>query len=180
MSLEFSAEALKSLEAARLEHPEPRSVLITTLKLAQEEFGHLSNEVLAYVASELEIPGSIVAGVATFYHNLHTRPRGKHVISVCRTLSCELAGGLEVAARFKELLGIDFGETTGDGLITLVSAECLACCGTAPAVQVDYDYFEGFRPEQCEEIIGALREGRRPPGGSGVPGGWPDASEDAQ
>jgi len=179
MPLQFSSHALQTLETARRDYPEPRSLLITALKLAHDEFGHLSKEVLRYVASEVEIPESIVAGVATFYHNLHTRPRGRHVISICRTLPCELAGGLEVADRFRKLLGIDFGETTEDGLITLVSAECLACCGTAPAVQVDYDYYEGFQPEQCEGIVKALREGKRPEGGSGVPGGWPESTERA-
>ena len=180
MGPQFSVHTLEILEAARNEYPEPRSLLILALKLAEEEFGHLSNEVLSHVASELEIPESVVAGVATFYHNLHTQPRGKHVISVCRTLSCDLAGGREVAERFIELLGIDFGETTKDGLITLQSAECLACCGTAPAVQVDFDYFESFRPQQCKEVIEALRQGRQPPGGSGVPGGWPDGQKGAE
>jgi NADH-quinone oxidoreductase subunit E len=177
MPLQFSAETLQVLETAREQYMEPRSLLIEALKLAQSEFGYLSNEVLSCVASELDLPESVVAGVATFYHNYQTRPVGSHLITVCRTLSCELAGGREVAEKFKELLGIEFGETTEDGLITLLSAECLACCGTAPAVQVDFDYFEAFQPEMCEAVIEALREGRHPGGGAGVPGGWPAEEE---
>ena len=173
MSLQFSAETRQALDRARAEYPETRSLLIETLKLAQKEFGHLSKEVLSYVASETGFSESAVASVATFYHNYQTRPVGRHLITVCRTLSCELAGGREVAEKFRELLGIDFGETTADGSITLLSAECLACCGTAPAIQVDFDYFEAFRPEMCQQVIDALREERHPEGGAGVPGGMP-------
>ncbi len=173
MSLQFSAEAQQALDTARAQYPETRSLLIEALKLAQKEFGYLSKEVMSCVASELGFSESAVASVATFYHNYRTRPAGRHLITVCRTLSCELAGGREVAGKFKELLGIDFGETTEDGSITLLSAECLACCGTAPAIQVDFDYFEAFRPEMCEKVIEALREERHPEGGAGVPGGMP-------
>jgi len=180
MPVEFSAQSHRTLDAMRQVYPDVKSLLLTALKLAQEEFGHLSHEVMVYVAGELELSESVVAGVATFYHNLFTRPKGRHIISICRTLSCELAGGREVAARFKRLLGIDFGETTADGLITLHGVECLACCGTAPAVQIDYEYYENFQPQQCEEVIDALREGRRPPGGSGVPGGWPAETAEEQ
>lgn len=174
MPLELSKQSRRVLEDMRADFPDSSSLLIPAIKLAQSEFGELSKEVLAVVASELVIPESVVAGVATFYHNFHTGGVGRHLISVCRTLSCELEGASEIMRRFEELLGIKAGETTEDGLITLQSVECLACCGLPPAVQVDFDYFESFKPQQCEEVIEALREGCHPEGGAGVPGGIPD------
>lgn len=173
MALEYSPESRRALEAMKAEYPELRSVLIPALKLAQNDHGSLTKDVIALAAAEAGVTEAVAAGVATFYHNLHTGPVGKHLIMVCTTLSCQLAGADEVIARFEELLGITLGGTTDDGLISLIAVECLACCGTPPAVQVDFDYFESFQPEQCEGVIEALRAGRHPEGGAGVPGGDP-------
>jgi len=173
MPLAFSEEAQARIAALREEFPDERSALIPTLKIAEAEFGHLSDEAMACVADTLGVPVSVVAGVATFYHNFHVHPRGEHLVSVCRTLSCELGGAREVSRRLQELLGIGPGETTEDGLITFHEVECLACCGTAPGVQVDFEYFESFDPASWETVLEALRAGRTPEGGSGIPGGAP-------
>lgn len=174
MPVTFRKETLEAIEQMRGEYPDRRSLLVPVLDLAQEEFGLLSREVLEYVGELLEIPEAAVAGVATFYHNLFTGEKGRHVIQVCRTLSCELSGAREVANRFKEILGVDFGGTTVDGLITLRAIECLASCGTAPVVLIDDDRYERFALPACEAVVKALRAGRRPEGGSGVPGGEED------
>lgn len=171
MALTFSEDTRRAIEEMRAEFPDAGSLLIPTLQLAQDEFGHLSHEALKYVADELDLPVSVVAGVATFYHNLFTTERGRHVINICRTLPCALAGSGEVASRFEEVLGISMGETTPDGAITLRWVECLACCGTAPAVQIDFRYYESFSPDQIEEVVMALREDRIPPGYTEMPGG---------
>jgi NADH-quinone oxidoreductase subunit E len=167
----FSETTRQKIARLQEAFPDHHSLLIPVLELAQEEFGHLSTEVLTLVGSELGLPTAQVAGVATFYDNLFTAPKGRHVIRVCGTLSCRLAGAGEVIDRFRELLGVEPGQTTPDGLITLKTVECLACCGTAPGVMVDDDYFESFRPEDCASVVAALRDGRVPEGGSGVPGG---------
>jgi NADH-quinone oxidoreductase subunit E len=171
MPVSFPQKTLEEIEELRREYPESRSVLIPVLKLAQEEFGHLSAEVMSYVGELLEVPASVVAGVATFYHNFFTASHGTHVIQICRTLSCHLAGAAEVSRRFREILNIESGGTTEDGLITLREVECLAACGSAPAVIIDGDYFEGFEVGRCQQVVDDLRAGRRPEGGAGVPGG---------
>ena len=167
----FSERTRTRIERLRPDYPDPRSLLLPLLKMAQEEFGHLSREVLALVGAELGLPAAVVAGVATFYDNLYLEPPGRHLIRVCRTLSCALAGSGEVMEGFSRVLGIEPGRTTPDGLITLRAVECLACCGTPPAVVIDDEYFEAFRPERCDEVVAALRAGRFPEGGAGVPGG---------
>ena len=171
MAPAFSEPARREIARLREAYPDHHSLLIPVLKLAQAEFGHLSTEVMALVGAELGLPAAQVAGVATFYDNLSTEPVGRHLIRVCRTLSCRLAGAGEVIDRFRDLLGIEPGGTTGDGLITLKTVECLACCGTAPGVMVDDEYYESFRPEDCERVVAALRAGRTPEGGAGIPGG---------
>ena len=171
MPVAFSKEAIRKIDGLRESYPEERSLLIPVLKIAQEEFGHLSPEVMEYVGEFLEIPPPVLAGVATFYHNLFTGEKGRHVIDVCRTLSCELAGAREVARRLKDLLAVDLGGTTGDGLITLRCTECLASCGSGPTLLIDEVYFEGMTVEACEGIVNALRDGNLPEGGSGIPGG---------
>jgi len=173
MPLEFSQESRQALDSMKAEYPELRSVLIPALKLAQKDHGSLTKEVIALAAAEAGVTEAVAAGVATFYHNLHTGPVGRHMIMVCTTISCQLAGADAVVSRFEELLGLTIGGTTGDGLISLIAVECLACCGNSPAVQVDFDYFESFQPEQCEGVVEALRAGRHPEGGAGVPGGDP-------
>ena len=171
MDLSFPQETLRAIDTLREEYPESRSVLIPVLKMAQEEFGHLSPEVMAYVGELLEVPEPVVAGVATFYHNFFTSPHGRHVIQVCRTLSCHLAGAAEVSRRFYEILGVEANGTSDDGLFTIREVECLAACGTAPAVIIDDDYHEGFLPGDCQRVVDDLRAGRRPEGGTGAPGG---------
>lgn len=173
MALEYSQESRQALDVMRAEYPSLRSVLIPALKLAQKDHGSLTREVIALAAAEAGVTEAVAAGVATFYHNLNTGKVGRHLIMICTTISCRLAGASEVVSRFEELLDISIGETSEDGLISLLAVECLACCGNSPAVQVDFDYFESFQPEQCEAIIEALRAGRHPEGGMGVPGGDP-------
>ena len=171
MDLLFSETVLEAIDVLRSEYPDHRSLLIPVLKMAQEEFGHLSPEVMAYVGDLLGVPAPVVAGVATFYHNFFTAPRGRHVIQVCRTLSCHLAGSAEVSRRFCELLGIDPGETSADGAVTVKEVECLAACGTAPAVMIGDHYHEAFSADDCASVIADLLADRLPEGGSGVPGG---------
>jgi NADH:ubiquinone oxidoreductase subunit E len=171
MPVSFSEEAIRRIDGLRQSYPEERSLLIPVLKIAQEEFGHLSPEVMDCVGELLDIPSAVLAGVATFYHNLFTGDRGRHVIDVCRTLSCELAGAREIAWRLKDLLDVDMGGTTDDGLITLRCTECLASCGSGPTLLIDEAYYEGVTAEACEGIVAALRDGNPPEGSSGIPGG---------
>jgi NADH-quinone oxidoreductase subunit E len=171
MSSAFSEETRAQLDALRNQFPDARSVIIPALKAAQREFGHLNEQALDAVGAYLDLPRPVVAGVATFYHNFHLQPRGRHIIGICRTLSCELAGAAEVSRRLQELAGVRPGETSADGLLTLREVECLACCGTAPAVQIDFDYYEGFSADRWPQVLEDLRAGRKPEGGAGIPGG---------
>ena len=127
-----------------------------TLWLAQEEFGWLSEEVLAHVAELLELPPAFVASVASFYTMYYRRPMGRHHVQVCTNLSCVLRGADEIVDCLRSRLGIGLGETTADQRFSLSEVECLGSCGTAPMMQVNDDYWENLTPERTLEIIERL------------------------
>lgn len=136
-----------------------QSALIPVLREIQNEFGHLSDESMEEAAGILGIPPSSVQNVATFYTMFFRKPVGEHVIWLCRTLSCALRGAEHVEHYMCERLGVRTGGTTPDGKITLMEAECLASCGTAPVMLVDDRLEENLTKDKVERLIEELRKG---------------------
>ncbi|MFN9800433.1 MAG: NAD(P)H-dependent oxidoreductase subunit E, partial [Bacteroidota bacterium] len=100
--------------------------------------------------------------VASFYSMFNLKPVGKCVLEVCRTSSCWLMGAEDVVRHIEKKLGIRVGETTGDGMFTLKTVECLGSCGTAPMLQCGSDYYENLTLEKVDNLISELRsDGRR-------------------
>ena len=146
-------------EVGRLQglYPQRRAALLPVLEMAQQTFGYISPEVEAYVAGLFDLSPAHVHEVATFYTLFFTRPVGRHVVSVCRTLSCHLLGAPDVVAYLKERLGIEVGETTESGEVTLLTAECLCACEMAPVMQVDDGYEGNLTREKIDRILEGLR-----------------------
>ena len=140
-------------------YPEKRSALIPILHEVQAELGYLSPEAIQWVAGYLGLTPADVMSVASFYDMLNLEPVGKHLIYVCQNLSCSLLGAERLIRHLETTLGIRMGETTPDGLITLRRMECLASCGTAPAIQVDGIFYENMTPESLDELLEKLRDG---------------------
>lgn len=138
-------------------HETRLSSLIPVLREVQNEFGWLSEESMAEVAEILEIPPSSVQNVASFYTMFFTKPAGKHVMWLCRTLSCALRGAEHLERHLCEKLGVKTGETTADGKITLMEAECLASCGTAPAMLIDDTLYENLTSSKVDEIVEKMK-----------------------
>ena len=157
MAVEFSSEALKKFEETVSRYPKREAAMLPVLYLAQQEFGHLSHEAIAYVAQLMGQPPARVHGVVSFYTMFNVKPVGRYHIQVCRTLSCALRGAEKVTGFIKETLGIEVGQTTADGKFTLSEVECLASCGTAPMMQINDDYYENLTLEKVTEILGALK-----------------------
>ncbi len=143
-------------ECRKKEHPE--SELISVLHRVQEHNGHLGREQLDAVAQLLGVPTAKVTGVATFYHLFRTNPRGKYLINVCQGTACYVNGAKQVAARFKEELGIDFGQTTSDGLFSLESTCCLGTCGLGPVVTINEQVHAKVQPDQIPGILRKVME----------------------
>lgn len=134
-----------------------QSALIPVLREVQNEYGWLSTESMKETAEILGVPSSNVQNVATFYTMFFTKPVGKHIIWQCRTLSCALRGAGQVEHYLSEKLGIKVGETTPDGRITLLEAECLASCGTAPVMLVDNELHENLTKAKVDQVIQKIK-----------------------
>ena len=157
MTMAFGPETLKKFHEVVGRYPKKEAAMLPVLYLAQEEFGHLSDEAIDYIAEIMELPRARVYGVVTFYTMLNMKPIGRHHIQVCRTLSCALKGSEKITAFLKTKLGIQTGETTPDGKFTLSEVECLASCGTAPMMQINDDYYEDLSEAKVEEILKSLK-----------------------
>jgi NADH-quinone oxidoreductase subunit E len=135
-----------------------QSALIPVLREVQNEFGYLSGESMEEAAGILGIPPSSVQNVASFYTMFFRKPVGEHVIWICRTLSCALRGAEHVEHHVCNRLGVKTGETTADGKITIMEAECLASCGTAPVMLIDDKLEENLTKEKVDRLIEELRK----------------------
>lgn len=156
----FSENNLSKAKEIIARYPEgkQKSALLPVLHLAQEENnGWLSVEAMDYVAGLLQLKPIEVYEVATFYSMYNLKPVGKYIFEVCQTGPCMLNGSDEIIAYIKEKLRIGVGETTGDGLFTLKTVECLGACGYAPMMQMGKFYREHLTKEKVDRIIEECR-----------------------
>jgi NADH:ubiquinone oxidoreductase subunit E len=160
MSLAFSAEAQRKIDALVQRYPSKQPVVLAALHLAQKEHGHLSEPVLRLVAATLDLPYPHVFGVATFYTMFRSEPGGTNTIRVCTNIACMLRGGFDVLRAFERRLGLEAGESNRN--FTLVEEECIAACANAPAVLCGTRYFLDVTPEQVGEIIDFLDKNPHP------------------
>ncbi|MHB1356853.1 MAG: NADH-quinone oxidoreductase subunit NuoE family protein [Anaerolineae bacterium] len=143
-----------------VQDPAKRTMLLTALYVAQEQSGFLSREALDRVAERMSLNPVEVYGTATFYSMYRTHPSGRYVLQVCEGLSCHLAGGAELLAQYlQRRLHLRPGETTPDGLFSLELVECLASCGTSPAMRVNDTLYENLTIDRVEMILDELRGG---------------------
>ncbi|MBA2368038.1 MAG: NADH-quinone oxidoreductase subunit NuoE [Candidatus Protochlamydia sp.] len=148
------------LELQRL-YPVKRSALLPALHLAQADAGYLPREIQKEVADLFEIDVTEVHGVVTFYDMFYEEPVGKHLIHVCKNISCMLRGGDGLLARLCQKLQTAPGGTSPDGEFTIIASECLAACDRAPVMIVD-DKVVG--PVHVEQIDSLLVEAKQGPG----------------
>jgi NADH-quinone oxidoreductase subunit E len=138
--------------------PGSRSAVLPALRLAQEEHGWLSPEVLREVADALEVTPAFCESIASFYDQLHTAPVGRHVVEVCTNVSCAVVGAQQVLEAFESELGCRAGETSGDGAFTLRAVECMGGCGWATIVAIDDRYRTHVKPEDVPGIVEELKD----------------------
>jgi len=135
----LSPEALKAIDRELAKYPPERrqSAVMRALIIAQDEKGWLSTETMDFVARYLGMAPVAVYEVASFYTMYNTRPTGTYKLTVCTCLPCGLQGSLAAADHLREKLGIDFDETTPDGMFTLKEGECMGACAMAPVLLVN-------------------------------------------
>ncbi len=151
---------LKRIDIAMKRNQYKSDALIEVLHIAQEAFGYLDEAVLLRVARGLKLPLSRVYGVATFYHLFTLKPSGAHTCVVCTGTACYVKGGGKIIDALQDELGINVGETTPDGQVSLMTARCIGACGIAPAVVYDGEVAGKQEPEQVISKLNQLREQR--------------------
>jgi NADH-quinone oxidoreductase subunit E len=156
----LSAQSLKTIDAAVAKYPaeQKQSAVMAALAVAQTEKGHLSNEVMDFVAGYLGMAPVAVYEVATFYAMYNLAPVGRHKLCVCTNLPCALSGAIETAEHLKRKLGIGWNETTADGRFTLKEGECFGACGDAPVLLVNNTKMRSFMtPESVDKLLDELK-----------------------
>jgi len=153
----LSEQARASIEAQFSKYLDKRSALLPALWIAQREVGYLPETALLDVAAILDLSPVQVYEVATFYTMYNLSPVGKYHIQFCKTLSCALVGAGSLIEHLKQRLGIEVGAVTNDGLFSLKLVECLAACGSGPAMQINDDYYEYLTREKIDRILDDLR-----------------------
>ncbi len=134
--------------------PAKQSMMLSALYIAQEQKGYLTKEAISQVARRLGISEGEVYSTASFYTLFRMKPVGRNVIQVCEGLSCYLNDGAERVVEYVSAkLGIKPGETTSDGMFTLETVQCLAACGTAPAMRVNDQLYENLTPASIDDIL---------------------------
>ena len=149
---ELPEHVLKYIEQTRT-LPHPESYLIAVLQMLQKHFGYLPAKSLDAVSELMQIPSAKVTGVATFYHFFTFVPKGKHTISVCLGTACYVKGAGILVDRLKEMLGVEVGNASKDGLFTLEVARCVGACALAPVVIVDDKVFANVKPDELAKIL---------------------------
>src|SRR5437764_12409545 len=149
----ISEQAKQRMRELAARYPVARSAVMTRLYIAQQEEGYITEAALEAVAEAIGMTVDDVESVATFYTMYYQQPPGKKVIKVCTSISCYLRNCDALVDRFEQRLGIKRGETTADGNYTLMTAECLASCGTAPVLQVNDEFVENVTPQMVDTLI---------------------------
>src|SRR5438270_5699356 len=141
-------------------YPEQRSALIPLLHLAQEQDGWVTPDAMEHIGELLDLTPAEVYGTASFYDMLFLEPVGRHLVSICTNIACLLSGAYELLDHAEERLGVSAGNTTPDGEFTLEQVECIALCGNAPCVAVNWRYFGNVDARVFDELIDNLAAGR--------------------
>jgi NADH-quinone oxidoreductase subunit E len=161
MAYKFSPKLEEKFQWLLTRYPKKDAVLLPLLHDVQKEVGYLSPESILYVSDRMGLSPARIREVASFYSMFKLTPKGTYLLQICHNISCYLKGADDLVEKAKNLLGVEVGQTSSDGLFTLETAECLASCSTAPVMQVNtWDYHEELDVEKLEKVIQALRQGK--------------------
>src|SRR5215831_1195239 len=132
-------EEIQEIDREASHYPRREAVSIDALKIVQKHRGWVSDENVRDIAEHIGMSPTDLDSIATFYNLIYRRPVGRHVISVCDSVSCWIMGGERICEHLQERLGIGLGDTTPDDRFTLLPTVCIGCCNRAPAMMIDGD-----------------------------------------
>jgi len=158
VALSAAALALIDTEVAKYPAEQKQSAVMGALRIAQTEKGWLSRETIAEVADYLGMPAIAAYEVATFYNMYDLAPVGRHKITVCTNLPCQLQGSDKIVAHVQAKLGIGFNETTADGRFTLKEGECMGACGHGPlCLHNNHTLHAHLTPESVDTLLDDMK-----------------------
>lgn len=170
---EYPADVAARLDADAeqiiAKYPKARSALLPLLHLVQAQDGYLTAAGIKFCARLLDLTDAEVTAVATFYSMYRRSPTGEYLVGVCTNTLCAVAGGDAILDTLQDHLGVDVGQTTDDGRVTLEHVECNAACDYAPVVMVNWEFFDNQTPRSACELVDALRAGQPPVPTRGAP-----------
>ena len=152
----LSAKAEQTIVSVCNSYTNKPDTLLEILHDVQEKLGHVPENALPLIAEALNLSRAEVYGVATFYHDYHLKPQGKHVIQICRAEACQSAGGFAVISALEKALKIKLGETTKDGKISLEAVYCLGLCPMGPAALIDGKPKAAIKPDKVKALVKEL------------------------
>ena len=156
--MQISPQLTARFERLQSAYPVKRSALIPMLMYAQDEFGYISDEMIAEIAGRLELRTVQVEETLEYYSMLHRKPMGKHHVQVCTNVACMLRGGYDILEQAQKRLEIGHKEVTKDGVFSLEEVECIGACCWAPAIQVNYDFHDDLTPDSVAGILAGYRQ----------------------
>lgn len=148
----FSEQNLMRARAVVAQYPRPKSAILPLAHLAQDQDGWLSPAAMAEIAALTGVSAAVVQGTCSFYTMFKRRPCGRLIVSVCTNVTCLVTGGPEILEHLETKYGLD-------PEVHLEEVECLAACGGAPALQVNYEFHERLTPESADEIVDKYKRG---------------------
>ena len=160
--MELSPKLAAKFDLLQNRYPVKRSALIPMMMYAQDEYGYISDEMVNELASRLDLRPVEVEETLAYYSMLHRKPVGRHHVQICTNVACMLRGGAQLLQHAKKRLEIGHKEVTQDAVFSLEEVECIGACTGAPAMQVNYDYYENLTPLKFDRIIEDLDNGNRP------------------
>lgn len=149
-----------NLSAARKlvgKYRDKQGILIPLLQDVQAAYGYVPKVVIELIARELNIYPADIYGILTFYSQFYLTPQGKHIIKICQGTACHVMGAKELLEYMEGKLGVKEGEPTKDGMFSLERVACLGCCGMAPAVMIDKDFYGRCTVKTMEELVEKYR-----------------------
>jgi NADH-quinone oxidoreductase subunit E len=153
----LTAKEKKEIEDEFPRYEQKRAVSVEALKIVQRNRGWVSDDTLIEIADFLEMTPAELDAVATFYNLIFRKPLGKHIILVCDSVSCWIMGYERIRQHLQDRLDITLGETSADGVFTLLPIVCLGACDQAPAMMIDAQLYGNLDPAKIDEILSTYR-----------------------
>ena len=147
-------EILKEIESM----PMKQAADVAALKIVQKHRGYVSDDALRAIAVMLDMTSDELDAVATFYNLIFRKPVGRHVILICDSISCWITGEIDMLASLEQKLGIKLGETTRDGMFTLLPSACLGHCDMAPVMMLDGEIIGNLTDEKIGQVLAKISE----------------------